>query len=373
MRSSGLLLLSLLLIRHANAADIEPLLNTIKSVGAKGAGHEAATAAWQQLAKSGAAELPQLLAGLDNAGPLAANWIRAAVDAVAEKQLAQGGKLPAAALERFALDTQHAPRARRLAFEWLSRVDATAPDRLIPTLLNDPSVEFRFDAVARLLAQAEPLKTDQPNAAAEIYRRALSGARDLEQVKLIAAELKKLGQQVDLPTHFGFITAWQVIGPFDNTAGQGFDVAYPPESNVDISAELAGKGQVVKWKPATTQEDFGTVDLNETLGKHKDAVAYATAEFESDREQTVEFRIGCPTANKLWLNGALIDSRQVYHSGSGMDGYISRGTLEPGKNLLLLKVCQNDQKEEWAQGWTFQLRVCDAAGTAILSKNRPPR
>ncbi|MBI3467774.1 MAG: hypothetical protein HY000_32600 [Planctomycetes bacterium] len=371
MRSLMGLSIALLLLLPANAAELEPLLNTIKNVGAKGAGHDDAAAAWQELARCDAADLPQLLAGLDDAGPLAGNWIRTAVDAVAERTVNGGGKLPLAALEKFALDTQHSPRARRLAFEWLSRVDATAPDRLIPTLLQDPSVEFRYDAVARLLAEAEQLKTTQPAAVADVFRRALSGARDLEQVKQIAAELKKLGQQVDLPKHFGFIMQWQVIGPFENAGGQGFDVAYPPESKVDFAAEHPGKGQAVKWKPAATLDDFGSVDFNEALGKHKDAVAYAAVEFVSAVEQPVEFRLGCPTASKLWLNGELIDSRRVYHSGGGMDQHISRGKLKPGRNLILLKVCQNAQTEEWAQVWSFQLRVCDPAGTAILSQDRP--
>lgn len=369
----GLIVMSLLLVPSVVAAEVEPLLNTLKKVGAKGAGNEAAAAAWQELAKSDAAELPALLAGLDDAGPLAANWIRAAVDAVAERKIAQGGKLPASALEQFTLDTRHSPRARRLAFEWLARADASAPDRLIPTLLHDPSVEFRYDAVTRLLAEAERLKTDQPVAAADVFRRALSGARDLDQVKRIAEDLKKLGQPVDLPTHFGFVMVWQVIGPFENAAGKGFDIVYPPESKVDFAAEHPGKGQAVKWKPVATHEDFGTVDLNEALGKHKDAAAYAAAEFVSDAERPVEFRLGCPTANKVWLNGELVDSRRVYHSGGGMDQYISRGTLRPGANLILLKVCQNDQPQDWAQVWSFQLRVCDAAGTAVLSQNRPPR
>jgi hypothetical protein len=49
-----------------------------------------------------------------------------------------------------------------------------------------------------------------------------------------------------------------------------------------------------------------------------------------------------------------------------MDQFIVRGELKPGKNVILLKVCQNEQKEDWAQVWQFQLRVCDSIGKAIL-------
>ncbi len=35
-------------------------------------------------------------------------------------------------------------------------------------------------------------------------------------------------------------------------------------------------------------------------------------------------------------------------------------------NVLLLKVCQNEQEQSWAQDYKFQLRVCDATGSAVL-------
>ena len=47
---------------------------------------------------------------------------------------------PLAALERFVLDLDGDPRARRFAFEWIRRVDETATDRLIPGMLDDPGV-----------------------------------------------------------------------------------------------------------------------------------------------------------------------------------------------------------------------------------------
>jgi len=69
---------------------------------------------------------------MDGAGPLAINWIATAVDAIAQQDLDRGGKLPAGPLEEFLRQPGHAPRARRLAYEWLVRADPTAPDRLLP-------------------------------------------------------------------------------------------------------------------------------------------------------------------------------------------------------------------------------------------------
>jgi hypothetical protein len=44
-------------------------------------------------------------------------------------------------------------------------------------------------------------------------------------------------------------------------------------------------------------------------------------------------------------------------------------TLKKGKNTLLVKCCQNEQTEQWTVEWRFQLRICDATGTAILPKS----
>lgn len=64
-------------------------------------------------------------------------------------------------------------------------------------------------------------------------------------------------------------------------------------------------------------------------------------------------------------------ANEVYHSGSSLDQYVASGKLKRGRNVILLKICQNEQTENWAQDWEFQLRICDAVGTAVLAANRP--
>ena len=248
---TGVLALEMLSI--SPAAEVEPLLKALRAVGPEGAGHREAAEAWRQLSQVDAAELPTLLAALDGANPLAANWIRTAVDTIAQRQVARGGKLPAAELERFLLDRQHAPRARRLAYEWLLRADPGAAERLIPGMLDDPSLEMRRDAVARLVDEASRLSDPgQKGRAVELDRRALAAARDIDQIRFLADRLRRLGQPIDLARQFGFLVCWRLIGPFDNTDGHGYDTAYPPEKNVDFTAECAGKHGPVRWVEYTT-------------------------------------------------------------------------------------------------------------------------
>lgn len=377
----GLGLATAALVAEAPAVELQPLLKTLLEVGPKGAGNAQASQAWGQLARADAAQLPAMLAALDDAEPLAANWIRAAVDAVAERQVRAGGKLPQAELERFLLDTNHAPRARRLAYEWVARVDPTAPDRLIPGMIDDPSVELRRDAVARLIDEAadlaeaakaaDPTKVDGMKAeVVAAYLHAFESARDIDQIKSLVQQLKDLGQEVDLARHFGFLLRWKLIGPFDNTDEKGYDVVYSPEREIDLESSYPGKQGTVKWFDHVTGDDYGTVDFNKVIAEEKGVVAYAAAEFVSAGRQEVEIRVASANAVKLWLNGTLIDEHNVYHAGGQMDGYTPTAVLRPGRNVILVKVCQNEQTQNWAGRWNLQLRVCDSTGGAILSSDR---
>ena len=93
---------------------------------------------------------------------------------------------------------------------------------------------------------------------------------------------------------------------------------------------------------------------------------YATTEFVSASDQEVEFRLGTPNAWKLWLNGKLVFEREEYHRSTRMDQYKMSVKLKKGSNRILMKVCQNEQKQEWAQGYKYQLRVCNSTGSGIM-------
>jgi hypothetical protein len=358
----------------AAEGDIAASLAKIRAVGEKGEGNRPAQEAWHSLAKLPASQLTGVLAGMDAANPIAANYIRALAESIAERELKAGGKLPADKLEAFALNTERDSRGRRLAFELLTRVDATAPDRIIPKMLDDPSLELRRDAVSRRIAAAKAkLDAGEKDAAAEEYRVAFTAARDIDQIRSAVSALGKLEQKVDVPKQLGFITKWKLIGPFDNTNQSAFDKAYPPETKFDPAAKYPGKTGEVAWIDHETKDAYGMVDLTKALDKHKGAVAYAAAEFDVTVARQVDIRVGSITANKVWLNGEPLGGRDVYHTGMDVDQYVYRGKLKAGKNLILVKVLQNEQTDSWAQVWQFQLRVCDAIGTAVLPAESPQK
>jgi hypothetical protein len=345
-------------------------LAKIRAVGKEGQGNVEAARAWQELVKLGPRVLIDILTALDDADPRAANWLRSAVDAIAEREVASKRPLPADKLEAFVKDTKHSGLARRLAYEWLVKVDATAPDRLLPGMLNDPGQELRRDAVVRKIAEADRVFEDgDREAAARAYRTVFAAVRDRDQVDYLASQLKKLGIDVDRAAHLGIIQRWHIIGPFDNSNGIGFNAVYPPEKLVDLKGSYPGKeGKAVSWKQHATADPYGVVDFNKAIEKSLGVVGYAFAAVESPREQAVEVRAASANAVRIYLNGKEIFAREEYHHGNRFDGMVGKGILKAGRNEVLIKVCQNEQKEDWAQAWSFQLRICDAIGGAVPFK-----
>ncbi len=346
-------------------ASVEGALKTLTAIGREGRGNEAATAAWQQLAKAGPPALLPILGATGGGNPVADNWLRLAGDVLVENARKDHAALPLAEVEAFLKDTKHADAARRLAFDLLQKADPKRADAIEPTLIADPVQELRRGAVQRLIATA---RTQQGEAAKATFQAALDAARDEDQVKLLADELKRLGVAVDLARHFGFLMQWCVIGPFDNTDRKGFDTVFPPEQKIELQASYPGKGKEVKWQEFTSADELGKIDLNKPLTMLKESTAYAVATFESTTERDAELRLGCKNAWKIWLNGELLFGRDEYHRGQQMDQYKLKCHLRKGVNTILVKACQNEQKEEWTVEWEFQLRVCDSTGTAILAE-----
>ena len=360
------------------AADVPELIRQVKAVGPAGQGNAEAARAWQELSRLSADELPQLLAALDDASPAAGNWLRSAVDAIAERERAAGRSLSAKALETFLRDTRHAGRPRRLAYELLCSADPGAAARLLPTMLDDPGAELRYEAVSVAFDAAKQQPDDSPAAKAEL-RKVLSAARDGNQVEAIARELDRRGEPVDLVAHFGYVTRWLVAGPFENVDGRGFQTAFAPESRFELTARFAGKGGAeFGWRLQRSGNKDGIVNLNDVFpdpggqrtraGKPKGlkaAVAYAYAEVESPTDQSAQARAASATAFRVFVNGREVLARETYHQSFDRDAFNAPARLARGRNTILVKVCQNDQPEEWAQNWMFQLRLTDELGAAV--------
>ena len=155
----------------------------------------------------------------------------------------------------------------------------------------------------------------------------------------------------------GFIAenVWLTLGPFDNTAGIGYDTAYIPEdtTEIDTSAKYNGIDGQISWKPKSEDD---TLDGYISFGKDVDwGVAYAFATVTSPDERKVQFRFDSDDQGKIWLNGKEVFTHKRTRSAE-IDRDIIPVTLKPGKNSILVKVCEEEVT------WGFYLRITDTAG-----------
>lgn len=335
---------------------------------------EQATAAIKELQNRKDLELTTVLSAMNDKSSVAKNWYLSLAQAIADRNPEQSTKELSQFLPRLSEDSS----ARYWAFTYLTRNDQALREKMLESMLADPSLELRYEAVAlrmeRLAANADAPAEKRLGG----YQELLAAARLPEQVQQVAKQLEELGQKVNLLEHFGFISSWKTVGPFDNKDQSAFDVAYPPEqayaagklttqATRELREKYPGKGGEVAWRSVTTTEDDGGMDLGAEYKKEKGAIIYALGNFNCQSDRNCEVRIGSANAVKVWVNGDLVIAREVYHTGSQIDQYTSPVSLKAGANSILIKVCQNEQTEEWAQDFEYQLRFTDRSGFALQS------
>jgi hypothetical protein len=201
----------------------------------------------------------------------------------------------------------------------------------------------------------------------------LTKAREVDQIKEISETLKKMGQDINIIKLMGFLVNWHTVGPFDNKERNGFDQKFQPEEKTELNQKYKSMGETITWSPFSTKEEFGMLDINQQYGEIKEVCAYAQTTIYSKNSKPAHFRIGSKYAWNLWLNGKLLFARDEYHRGkTRVDQFIIEGDLKKGKNLILLKVCQNEQTQSWTKQWEFNFRVTDRTGSAIHNAESEP-
>lgn len=315
--------------------------------------------------------LTSILSAMKSKDQISKNYLLSLSQSVADRN-------PTGSVEvcqKFLADRSQDSEARFWAFTYLTTYLPAQRTPLLESMENDPCPELRFEAIEHRLTMIEK-ETQTKSDNIPKYEQLLKLARLPEQIQRIAKKLEELGQPVNLLQHFGFVSQWQVVGCFDNVGQAGFDVSYQPEKDylenrLDgslSSFKYEGKTNDLNWSPISTDKPDGKVDLNPVFKNAKGAIVYALAVVEFAGDGPAELRVGSTNAVKVWFNGKQQVNREVYHAGDQIDQYVVPVTVQPGKNTILVKVCQNEQTEQWAQEWFFQLRIADATGLAIQPK-----
>ncbi|MGB7328276.1 MAG: hypothetical protein WBD31_25595 [Rubripirellula sp.] len=350
----------------------EDALAAVSSVSPDAAGLSKATAAVTTLRQLPADRLPELLDAMAGADPVSRNWIRGIAFDIKRRTAAS----PTDMLEDYAMDRSKNMFGRGLAMEMFQLDAPERASQRIDECLDDPGLPLRQMAVAQVISRAEQAKKDGDEAAAKsLYAQALVSARQPRQLESAVSALKGLGEPASIAKAFGMIMPWKAIGPFDNVGGVGFDTAYSVEkeyaktATVEFNPAADGKDGEVVWQDITADDDSGNVDLAAAFNKEKGATAYVYTTFQSPTAQTAQARLGSIAANKVWINGNELIANKIYHSGTALDQYIAQVELKAGENTILIKNCQNEQTEGWAQDWGFQFRLTDLNGKGLISGN----
>ena len=157
----------------------------------------------------------------------------------------------------------------------------------------------------------------------------------------------------------GHITAWRLLGPFDNQGNRGFHTALPPELEPQAEGPFQGKdGRQLTWQPHRGQAPSGYVDLAATVSPEPWVTAYAACALYSPNERDAWLELGSDDGLKVWLNGEEVWCNDVYRVAMpGQDLVPVR--LRQGRNQVLLKIGQAEG------GWGFYCRVTDEGGKAM--------
>ena len=108
----------------------------------------------------------------------------------------------------------------------------------------------------------------------------------------------------------------------------------------------------MRWQKSTDETFNGYIDLGENVNWR---VAYAFATVTSPDEREAHIRFDSDDQGKVFLNGEEVFTNTGAHSVR-IDRYTIPVTLKPGKNSILVKVCNEEVK------WEFYLRIADPDG-----------
>ena len=125
-----------------------------------------------------------------------------------------------------------------------------------------------------------------------------------------ADQILPMSHLFDLPVdaaliarHQGFRPALNLLGPFDNDQGKGFEVSYPPESEIDLTKSYSGKLARLSWRRDVPSDRAGLINLGAMMHPSRWQAAYAVTAFDVRDAGQYEIRLGASSGLKVWLNG----------------------------------------------------------------------
>ena len=135
----------------------------------------------------------------------------------------------------------------------------------------------------------------------------------------------------------GSITKWQLVGPFENLSGSGFDKSYGPLEHPEKDASFKSvTNAMIKWfSPPYTNNDgwfFIQAHIPNTT-----AITYAQSFINAPADMDVVLNAGVNGSVKVWVNDVLLVSEEKERV-TELDCYKSPCHLKKGYNRVLVQV-----------------------------------
>jgi tetratricopeptide (TPR) repeat protein len=255
-----------------------------------------------------------------------------------------------------------------LALGWCGAVTVAAA----PTATNDPVLALitqaellgthnrDSEAIACLLAAV----TNHPDA--ELAMRSVSGLYQSREDKVrmtncFSAALHTVPQQrmllcyylarllaelgdLDAARPYAFarapLTNWLMVGGFENAERSGLRTVFGPEENLRWDAVYDGKQWPVRWRPAQPLHRTGGVSFS-LAQPTAWLTVYLRTGVLAPCTTNVMLCVSCDGALRCWLNGRGVAETTKYPDWAP-DMYFIPVTLQAGTNLLVFKVCMED-------------------------------
>ncbi|MEL6132764.1 MAG: hypothetical protein AAFR59_05300, partial [Bacteroidota bacterium] len=164
---------------------------------------------------------------------------------------------------------------------------------------------------------------------------------------------------VEVWKQVGSLSNWQLVGPFDNSSGSGFDKEYEPIAKPESDASFISKTFApVKWfAPAYMQQD-GWIFLDYHVPANS-AVVYAQTFVNSPSDQEVILSYGGSGSFKVWVNDELaLQERE--EEVTELDVYKRKVKLNKGYNRILVQLGHANSENP-----NFCVRLLDAQWNPI--------
>ena len=194
---------------------------------------------------------------------------------------------------------------------------------------------------------------DDRAALARFLDGAATSARARADVRARAAWLRSLlldraGQASEASKQrqeLGLLTSFWVAGPFDNEGRTGHATVYAPEKQlvgpIDTNARFDGKERAVGWRLMPAIAAQGMVSLDAMLRPDTNVTAYLTTMVHVPKATRAAVRVGSAGAVKVWVDGALALSRDVYRPVR-IDQDAAAVQLRAGWNRVTVKLSTLD-------------------------------